>query len=127
MRTCVVEGCEKPAKKRRLICGMHIHRLERHGDVDYDARPGAQPGSVHNFKGDDAGYFAVHKRLRTQFGNADTHACADCAKPARYWAFDEPTGFSTDLTRYRPLCGPCHAGADRGAGFNLKTKDKVTS
>lgn len=33
---CTVQGCEKPKKSNRL-CGMHLLRLQRHGDVNFVA------------------------------------------------------------------------------------------
>lgn len=36
IKVCTVDGCEKPKKSNRL-CGMHLLRLQRHGDVNYVA------------------------------------------------------------------------------------------
>lgn len=36
MKTCIVEGCERPAPQQRM-CSMHASRLYRHGDVNHES------------------------------------------------------------------------------------------
>lgn len=55
---------------------------------------------------------AVHDRLRRVRGRAADHPCIDCGGQARDWAFEEPSGYSTDLSRYHPRCRSCHAKQD---------------
>lgn len=38
MKLCVIEDCEKPAKKRYNHCSMHRARIQRHGSPDGMAR-----------------------------------------------------------------------------------------
>lgn len=71
-----------------------------------------------SWRGDDVSYFAVHQRLRRTRGNASAHVCP-CGQPARQWSYVYRDGepyvamqFSTDLTRYRPLCESCHKRYD---------------
>ena len=32
--TCIIPGCDKPAKKYRKYCSMHLSRIQRHGSPD---------------------------------------------------------------------------------------------
>lgn len=94
---CSVEGCER-LRHCRGLCSPHYRKLQRHGDPLWVVQ---------------VGYEGVHRRLQKQRGNARDFTCV-CGVPAAHWAFDEPTGFSTDLSRYRPLCAKCHCRFDKG-------------
>lgn len=133
-RVCTFDGCESPHHARGL-CKTHLDRLLYHGDAAISTQnppPPAMPGSSNpGWKGDAAGYHAVHKRLITARGKASGHTCS-CGKPAAQWAYDgkDPnqktqvirTGgreitapFSHDLSRYLPMCARCHIAYDRRA------------
>lgn len=75
-------------------------------------RPGDTMSATPAWRGDDIGYSAVHWRLRRYRGKATEHTCA-CGRGAHEWAFDEPTGASTNLSRYTPMCRLCHRAFDR--------------
>ena len=77
-----------------------------------------------NWRGDRCGKRAVHMRLAVRFGKASEHSCP-CGAQASDWAFDEPAGFSTDLSRYTALCRSCHLTRD-GAADRLKMKGRAT-
>lgn len=78
------------------------------------------------WRGEDVGYSAIHRRLRQYRGKASTHACCQCGGPARQWAYDhadpqEKLGdggrgrvfrYSTSLDHYIPLCLRCHRRFD---------------
>jgi len=70
---------------------------------------------------------AVHYRLKSTRGLASEHVC-ECGRQAMDWAFDEPAGFSGDLSRYRPLCRSCHTKADmtpeRRAALSNSAKER---
>lgn len=111
--TCQFPGCESPHVARGF-CDLHYRRVLKHDD----------PGHVRQqWAGDDAGYTAVHVRLRKLRGDATEHACQQCASPADEWAYDhndpdehrDPKRgpYSTDPDRYMPLCTPCHRKMDR--------------
>jgi hypothetical protein len=65
-----------------------------------------------NWTGDAASYAAVHFRLDRVHGKARDYRCG-CGAQAAEWAFDEPVGFSTDLSRYTAMCSSCHKRHDR--------------
>lgn len=90
---------------------MHKQRLYVAGDVDV-VRPTPSGPANGSWKGDATGYSAVHKRLEAKFGKASSCICL-CGAQAEHWAFDEPTGYSTNLARYTALCAHCHCVADR--------------
>ncbi len=107
-RSCEVEGCAA-AHEARGMCNLHYIRWRKRGTLaEWHPERGA---SSPNWTGDDASYRAVHKRLEKERGKAREHTC-ECGDPAEHWAFDEPTGYSTDTSRYRPLCVSCHRTAD---------------
>lgn len=81
--------------------------------------PGSRPAEEHPaYRGDEVGYWAVHKRLRATRGPASDHVCA-CGAPAHDWAYlgeREPGDrfpFSTDLDLYEAMCRSCHVRHDR--------------
>ena len=110
---CAVADCDRPYEGVGY-CKLHRERWKRHGDplhVD-----------VARWGGDDIGYSGMHDRLRRNRGAASTHPCQQCGRPARDWAYthdcpnerlSEEGPYSTDQTRYVPLCGSCHQRADK--------------
>lgn len=112
--TCTIDGCEEPHMARGW-CMTHYYRWRRQGSPLAIGVGGASRERNAGWTGDDATYHAVHKRLAAERGPASDYDCAmpECDERARDWAFDEPTGYSTDLLRYRPLCRACHRAADR--------------
>src|SRR5262249_36258426 len=97
-----------PRQGASKLCSMHRSRKERHGDPLIERGRGT-PNNRHGWKGDAVSYGAVHYRLRTYRGKASAYLCAcGCGEQAQDWAFDEPTGFSTDLSRYSPMTRACH-------------------
>jgi hypothetical protein len=109
---CTFDGCDRKAEAHSL-CRMHYKREWRHGDPALGAtRAGAT----------DVSYYAVHARLHRRYGPATAHPCRMCSAPACDWAYDhgdpnEQRGedglvYSLDLTRYMPVCRPCHRKLD---------------
>lgn len=89
--------------------------LERYLPERRKAAKRNQKGSAnHMWKGDGAGYQAVHLRL----GKASTQVCVDCASRAEHWSYtggasDEKLNrhgvpYSHDPSYYSPRCVPCH-------------------
>lgn len=113
---CSVNGCENAAEGRGL-CDKHLQRERKTGSA---TTPLPEHGPT--WTGNEATYGAVHLRLRERRGRASTHQCAKCGVQAEQWAYDhsDPSPkfnerdqpYSTDLTRYLPLCKVCHRRMD---------------
>jgi hypothetical protein len=114
--TCSVDGCDAEYYVAGF-CHPHYRAKLRYGN------PLGAPGRVaeHNsrWKGDQAGYHAVHDRLRRRRGKASDHACVGCGEKARDWAYDYTCPdeavwlernlvYSHDVDRYQPMCTSCH-------------------
>lgn len=102
-----------------------------------DRRTGQRQRGAGNpyWRGDQAGYFAVHRRLLAQRGKASEHPCVDCGEQAQEWSYDggsageqvgtepgaEGLKYTTDLTTYSPRCTKCHSDVD-GRGKYPRSK-----
>lgn len=112
---CSVGGCDQ-ASKLGGMCRMHYDRMKRHGSVG--------PPSRLSGRGHDIQYHAVHARLRRLRGPASDHQCV-CGAQANEWAYvsdesdplarvdDQGRRYSTDLSKYFPMCTKCHYKSDR--------------
>lgn len=83
-------------------------------------------------------YRAVHKQVQRVRGHASTHPCIHCCGKAEEWAYDhaDPDAlvgktdrgitveYSTDPTRYLPLCKPCHSRFDARSGTTASPPNK---
>lgn len=118
---CMVDECTAVDSGPHGLCAMHHTRMRRHGDVHTKLPPAVRRGADNcTWKGEDAGYKAVHDRVRTRRGPASLHPCADCGGPARHWsydhndpnerAWDENHGlpYGSGVEHYSPRCVPCH-------------------
>lgn len=117
LRRCSIAGCDGMHEARGW-CGKHYQRWRHTGDpLAPDRRGKHMAGRCREqnpaWKGDDIGYLSLHKRLERERGSASALSCVACGEQARDWAFDEPRGWSTDLSRYSPMCRPCHAEKDK--------------
>ena len=66
-----------------------------------------------NWRGGEAGYAALHYRVRNARGKATGHQCVRCPRPARDWA-QVHTEDGTDIwADYVPMCRSCHMAYDR--------------
>lgn len=113
MKVCSIADCDRPLIARSY-CGRHYQRWRKHGDPEYVySRKGARHPM---WRGDDAGYKAVHLRLGKVSG-----PCVDCGAPAKHWSYThadpaekkDPYPYSTDPTYYVPRCRSCHSKLDR--------------
>lgn len=116
---CALPECHAPRASYGL-CSTHLGRVLRHGDPDVClSGPGAEN---HNWRGDEAGYTAMHDRLRRARGHARDHGCVDCGGQAAEWSYSGnainelyetmPSGarfaYSSDQSDYEPRCVRCH-------------------
>jgi hypothetical protein len=120
---CKEPGCDSPHDSLGW-CSMHYTRWQRHGDPQEVGKPDPRPGPLNpNWRGDDANYYSVHDRMRRARGPASAHACLHCGAFADEWAYDhtdpdelcgaDGLPYSTDQSRYIPLCHRCHRQFDR--------------
>lgn len=126
-RECSLGGCADVATARGY-CDQHYMLWWRYGDPTVPLRRGhkyASGPANPNWRGDDVGWFGVHNRLRSYYGNAREFSCVDCGLAAEEWSYDHTDPderpsthgpYSTDLTRYVPRCVPCHRRFDFGRG-----------
>lgn len=115
---CAVDGCDLEAVSHyKPLCPKHSMRVTRHGDVNalnfHITRGPENP----NWAGVDAGYSALHQRVRNAKGHASDFDCVECGKPAKHWAYDHQdpeevwstTGsYSFDIEHYISMCVSCH-------------------
>lgn len=115
---CSIDGCVAPAHGHGL-CAVHYRRLARGGTTELRGR---NFGADHHlWVGDRVGYGGVHQRLKATRGPAAAFLCP-CGFPAAQWAYDytDPAPsfdergcpYSTDLSRYTPMCAACHKRHD---------------
>lgn len=128
LTACSVPGCDQPHSGRGY-CKTHLYRLRANGDPTKVRPPGFRPGEAPTgenspmWRGGAAPYSSVHHRLQRLHGDAASHACVDCDRPAAHWSYkhgapDEAIGergfpYSNDLDWYEPRCVPCHYQYDR--------------
>ena len=102
-------------KGYRVQTILERHLAERRPAIKREQRGQANTG----WKGDDAGYQAMHLRL----GRAASHRCIDCGLPAADWSYahgcpDEIVQpgrppYCPHPTHYEPRCRVCHKAYDR--------------
>jgi hypothetical protein len=95
-----------------------------HQGHQFSAETRAKMSAAHlgqYYRGDDAGYSAVHLRIRTAYGNADHCEHCGATDDRRYeWAYGGPDHaagglpFSADFADYIQLCKTCHIRFDDG-------------
>lgn len=124
---CSIPGCERRRFFTKDYCRPHYRSFLNYGDP-LRAVP-MKDENHYAWKGDQAGYAAIHTRLRKYRGRADVHVCVECGAPAKGWAYDRldpdertetgPKGgtltFSVNLDHYQPMCDSCHGKLDQGA------------
>lgn len=71
---------------------------------------------------DVVSYSQAHLRLKNDRGRPDGHTCLSCGQQANEWAYmggcpnelvEHGKRYSTDQSRYEPLCFVCHRRQDR--------------
>jgi hypothetical protein len=112
--TCTVDGCTRQRDALGL-CNMHYQRQRTYGSTD--ERPRLSGSDNPNWKGADASYGAIHRRLVIERGRADSHTCR-CGRTAAQWSYTGPRApgerqpYSDDLSLYQPQCVRCHKRDD---------------
>ena len=120
---CTIPGCDKPSRARGW-CSTHHQRWRMNGDPSLVLPPNPPTKEDHYAwqSDDEVGYMTVHWRLHRR-SPAKAHKCAHCGDQAVDWAYDHtcpnektsPEGypFTSDLSRYMPLCRLCHKRFDQ--------------
>lgn len=117
---CSFPGCHREIKaKSARLCGTHYERKRKYGDPSVVLKVGAKPGKKRElssqWKGDEAGLDAQHKRIRAVRGAP--RQCDHCGTtdPDKYyhWAFNN-TGNRLNVWDYLRLCASCHRIYDDG-------------
>lgn len=111
---CSVECWSKRGAYRKATCvGCRKVGLGKYGK-QYCSRECAFRFSKNAWKGDKAGYSAIHKWMAANFGKA--HFCAHCGATKRsgkrmQWA-NLDGKYTRDLADWLPLCSMCHMTFD---------------
>lgn len=104
---CAYEGCTRTDLWARDWCRPHYMELHRNRLIPVKRHVNRKPGVTVS---------AIHMRLKYLYGKASDQFCVcGCGERAKDWAFDGTTGFSEDLTRYKPMARKCHARMDAAA------------
>ena len=116
--TCTFQGCKRPHRGNGL-CNTHGQQLKNFGKLS----PIWGPGSNRWLDIESLDYDYAHDRVVRARGSASTHECDQCGDvAAQDWAYDhcdvrqltDERGrhYSSDITRYRPMCRSCHKRFD---------------
>ena len=91
-----------------------IQRLmTRHGIARRPAAKRHQSGSAnHTWKGDEAGYSALHLRVESARGKPQQCSRCDTTDPARFYEWANLTGHYEDVLDYARMCRQCHRAYD---------------
>jgi hypothetical protein len=85
--------------------------MPRHGIERRIAAPRNQTGSANaNWKGDDAGYKALHYRVNNTRIKPDS--CSVCGTESKWIDWANLTGKYEDTDDYAAMCRPCHRSYD---------------
>ena len=85
------------------------------------ARAAATGERNHCWKGDQAGYWALHSYLSRHYPKSG--ACVCCgAQSATYYALIHGRQYSRDRHDYLELCAGCHSRYDQGGDSNPQSK-----
>jgi hypothetical protein len=86
--------------------------MRRHNLIARAAIPRDQSGEANaNWKGDEAGKQAFHRRLYSSFGKPTK--CSQCGTTeAKHYDYANLNGRYEDLDDYAPMCRSCHAKYD---------------
>jgi hypothetical protein len=131
VKTCDVDGCDKPPRSSgtrtgRLICKMHYHRQYRHGNVESVAT-GLHTGAGRRYRrvylpnhplSSKYGQVYVHRQVLYDAIGSGPHECHWCRATVNWaakGAFDElqpdhlnGIGDDNRLENLVPACGPCN-------------------
>jgi hypothetical protein len=106
----------------------------RHETTELPDRPPRRGPDHVNWRGDQIGYSAAHRRVRSALGPAAAHPCVRCGTaPAAQWALihgsprqltdpDNGLPFSPRPEDYQPMCARCHKHYDLTAAAHRVTE-----
>lgn len=97
----------KPGKYCSHSCANRVRMIKR-WEQSKTLLAGQNNGM---WKGDDASWSAIHKRIYAERGKASTHPCAFCDDSATDWAWNN-AGDPTDTYSFFPACRTHHRRYD---------------
>lgn len=120
---CSVESCESDSFAKNL-CTMHYQRSRK--GIPLDLPRDFNTGPLHHSWKEFLGYSGIHRRLKTQRGEAARYECVDCSDAATEWSYRggcseelrDGLAYCPHTDCYEPRCKACHTRFDirvRGA------------
>lgn len=127
MKKCENKLCknlfEPNRRKKRFCCHLcsmvNLNKSKEH--IENNVKNFSQENSS-SWKGEKAGYFAIHNWIRKYYGSADH--CEMCGKTKGKFEWANISGeYKRDRRDFIPLCQPCHRSLDLGVSVVQKTLD----
>lgn len=123
---CRIEGCGQVDTGPHQLCSKHHARWQRNGDPEVLRGALVRAGSDNpNWRGSQAGYRAIHERVRRCRGSASAYPCVNCGGRAHHWSYNhqDPNEFEVRHPNgstypagspdyYDPRCVRCHKAFD---------------
>jgi hypothetical protein len=130
MKICSADGCNKQISKNAKKCGS----CSKKGSIPWNKGIVWEEGSARQvgekntqWKGDDAGYKAIHVWLNRRFGKPDH--CEMCGTREKkqpkffHWAKLKGKQYTHDRENFWMLCVNCHNEYDSGE-YQQRKKDR---
>ena len=76
-----------------------------------------------SWKGNNAGFSAIHKWVSRSKGKASLHKCIDCGEQAEHWS-NVDHSYKRNLEDYKPRCIGCHRKYDKKYNLIIKKERK---
>lgn len=131
-RSCIACGFAGKTTWKRGLCNPCYMRAYSNGTLDQIAKPsrgpvaalGVKGEGTPQWKGEEANYGAIHKRLKMSRGRAAEYRCAEnCGRQAEHWSYDgycsrekydakRRCPYCPHVDHYQPRCRPCHSHWD---------------
>jgi hypothetical protein len=127
VRTLYLEGYTQEEIGRELDVSQKsiFKAMKRHGIEARSAAKRDQWGdSNSSWKGQEAGYAALHRRIYSLFGKPVK--CSRCdTEESKNYDYANLTGNYTDINDYAPMCRSCHWKYDKKIMNIMHMRDKL--